>query len=250
MDFDTLTTNNDPYAMKQEIQDLNIMLDEIEQERDDARAEVKRLEGELKKANETLQNNQLNLIEPLQNKIQELESIVDDKEADIKKRYKRKLRKYKREIEIERKINEKLKGKISRHQSKTREEGSFAKLYNVETTSYGDENENKRYLSSKTDKNRKSRKKIKAAIAPPEDCDNYDDGLDINTSKNLAYNTAVDKENIQPNQTVRRNKSQTLTGNRALKLGELLRNNTPAHMSTHKNLRDYLLKIETSQLTW
>lgn len=105
-DYDTLTTNNnDPYTLKQEVQDLNIMLDEIEQERDSTKAYATKLEAELKKTKDILQNNQLNLIEPLQKKIMDLEKIVDQKEADIKKRYKWKLRKYKREIEMERKVD-------------------------------------------------------------------------------------------------------------------------------------------------
>jgi phage host-nuclease inhibitor protein Gam len=123
--FDTLTTNNnDPLALKQEVQDLNIMIDEIEQERDNAQSYAKKLESELAKTKEVLHSNQLNLIEPLQNKIQELEKIVDQKEADIKKRYKWKLRKYKREIEMEKKINQRLKSKISRGNSANRDEST------------------------------------------------------------------------------------------------------------------------------
>lgn len=76
--------NNDPYTLKQEVQDLNIMLDEIEQERDASQAYARKLEAELAKTKEILQNNQLNLIEPLQNKIAELEKIVEEKESDIK----------------------------------------------------------------------------------------------------------------------------------------------------------------------
>lgn len=45
---------------------------------------------------------------------------MDQKEADIKKRYKWKLRKYKREIEMERQINQRLKSKISRDNSTTK----------------------------------------------------------------------------------------------------------------------------------
>lgn len=139
-DFDTLTTNNDPYSLKQEIQDLHIMIDEVEQERDEAKELVARLQDDLMRTKEILQNNQLNLIDPLQNKIIELEKMVNENEADIKKRYKRKLRKYKREIELEQRINAQLKDKLSRHQSKRREE-SLGRLYNLETSSYNDENE-------------------------------------------------------------------------------------------------------------
>lgn len=103
----------------------------MEQERDHAHNYAKKIEAELKKTKEVsllspiptfqvLQKNQLNLIEPLQNKIAELEIIVDQKEADIKKRYKWKLRKYKREIEMERQINLRLKSKISRENSTTK----------------------------------------------------------------------------------------------------------------------------------
>lgn len=124
-DFETLTTNNnDPYVLKQEVQDLNIMLDEFEQERDNAREYAKKLEADLAKTKEVLKNNQLNLIEPLQNKIIELEKLVEEKEADIKKRYKWKLRKYKREIEMERKINQKLKSKLSRSNSRVKKDNS------------------------------------------------------------------------------------------------------------------------------
>lgn len=122
-DFDTLTTtNNDPYTLKQEVQDLNIMIDEIEQERDSSQNYAKKLETELSKTKDILQSNQLNLIEPLQNKIIQLEKIVEEKEADIKKRYKWKLRKYKREIEMEKKVNQKLKSKLSRDHSRHRED--------------------------------------------------------------------------------------------------------------------------------
>lgn len=125
MDFETLTTNNDPYSLRQEVQDLNIMLDEVEQERDAAKNYAKKLESDLKKTKEILQNNQLNLIDPLQKKITELEAKLDEKEADIKKRYKWKLRKYKREIEMEKKINHKLKSKLSRDHSRHREDSSL-----------------------------------------------------------------------------------------------------------------------------
>jgi predicted nucleic acid-binding Zn-ribbon protein len=100
------------------------MLDEFEQERDNAREYAKKLETDLAKTKEVLKNNQLNLIEPLQSKIIELEKMVEEKEADIKKRYKWKLRKYKREIEMERKINQKLKSKLSRSNSRVKKEGS------------------------------------------------------------------------------------------------------------------------------
>ena len=131
LDLDTLTTNNDPYSLKQEVQDLNIMLEEVEQERDEAKNYIKQLEEELNNTKEILKNNQMNLIDPLQNRILELESIVEEKEGDIKKRYKRKLRKYKREIEIERSINEKLKEKLSKHQTKFREESGPGLLYHI-----------------------------------------------------------------------------------------------------------------------
>lgn len=62
---------------------------------------------------------------------------------------------------------------------------------------------------------------------------------------NPVYNTSDNREvNAR---TIRRNKSQTLTGNRALNIEELFRNDTPSNMSTQKNLKDYLLKIETSK---
>lgn len=61
-----------------------------------------------------------------------------------------------------------------------------------------------------------------------------------------GYDTQ-DKDKVSTTKTVRRNKSQTLTGNRALNIEGLFRNNTPSHMSTQKNLRDYLLKIETTK---
>lgn len=61
--------------LKQEVQDLNIMLDEIEQERDTDRTYTQKLEAELLKTKEILENNQLKLIDPLQNKIQELEKM-------------------------------------------------------------------------------------------------------------------------------------------------------------------------------
>jgi hypothetical protein len=51
--FDTLTThNNDPLALRQEVQDLNIMIDEIELERDNAQNYIKKLESELQKTKE------------------------------------------------------------------------------------------------------------------------------------------------------------------------------------------------------
>lgn len=51
--FDTLTThNNDPLALRQEVQDLNIMIDEMEQERDHAHNYAKKIEAELKKTKE------------------------------------------------------------------------------------------------------------------------------------------------------------------------------------------------------
>jgi len=62
-------------VLKQEVQDLNIMLDEIEQERDTDRTYTQKLEAELLKTKEILENNQLKLIDPLQNKIQELEKM-------------------------------------------------------------------------------------------------------------------------------------------------------------------------------
>lgn len=109
----------------------------------------------------------MNLIDPLQNRIIELEKLVEEKEGDIKKRYKRKLRKYKREIEIERSINEKLKDKLSKNQTKFREENCPGRLYHIDTISNGEEteelnkskkyiseNENKRYLSNKASDNR------------------------------------------------------------------------------------------------
>ena len=61
--------------LKQEVQDLNIMLDEIEQERDTDRTYTQKLEAELLKTKEILENNQLKLIDPLQNKIQDLEKM-------------------------------------------------------------------------------------------------------------------------------------------------------------------------------
>lgn len=66
------------------MQDLNIMLEEVEQERDEFKNYAKKVEQELKKTKEILHNNQLNLIEPLQNKIQGLEKLLDEKEGDIK----------------------------------------------------------------------------------------------------------------------------------------------------------------------
>jgi hypothetical protein len=51
------------------------MLDEIEQERDTDRTYTQKLEAELLKTKEILENNQLKLIDPLQNKIQELEKM-------------------------------------------------------------------------------------------------------------------------------------------------------------------------------
>lgn len=178
IDYDTLTTNNDPISLKQEVEDLHLMIEEMEQERDDARDQVRNLQKELVKTQEIIHQNQLNLIDPLQNKIQQLEKIVDEKEADIKKRYKRKLRKYKREIEVQARIIDQLKSKVSKHQSKRREESSLGKMYNIETSSYGDENEdiniglnrtkkytleqeNKRYSNSNFEKMRKSKSKTK-----------------------------------------------------------------------------------------
>lgn len=60
------------------------MLEEVEQERDEFKNYAKKVEQELKKTKEILHNNQLNLIEPLQNKIQGLEKLLDEKEGDIK----------------------------------------------------------------------------------------------------------------------------------------------------------------------
>jgi hypothetical protein len=57
----------------------------------------------------------------------ELERIVDQNEADIKKRYMWKLRKYKREIEMERQINQRLKSKVSRDNSKNRDDSSIGR---------------------------------------------------------------------------------------------------------------------------
>jgi hypothetical protein len=50
--------------------------------------------------------------------------IVDENESEIKKRYKWKLRKYKREIDMEKKINQKLKSKLSRTNSQSRRDNS------------------------------------------------------------------------------------------------------------------------------
>lgn len=128
--------------------------------------QVKQLQDELNNTKEILKNNQMNLIDPLQNRIVELEKLVEEKEGDIKKRYKRKLRKYKREIEIERSINEKLKDKLAKNQTKFREENCPGRLYHIDTISNGEEteelnkskklseNENKRYLSNKASDNR------------------------------------------------------------------------------------------------
>jgi hypothetical protein len=65
----------------------------------------------------------------------ELERIVDQNEADIKKRYMWKLRKYKREIEMERQINQRLKSKVSRDNSKNRDESSLGRLSSMLTLS-------------------------------------------------------------------------------------------------------------------
>jgi len=51
--------------------------------------------------------------------------IVDENESEIKKRYKWKLRKYKREIDMEKKINQKLKSKLSRTNSQSRRDNSW-----------------------------------------------------------------------------------------------------------------------------
>lgn len=235
------------------------MLEEVEQERDEANNLVSQLQEELKNTKEILKNNQMNLIEPLQNRITDLERLVEEKEGDIKKRYKRKLRKYKREIEIERSINEKLKDKLSKNQTKLREDHYPSRLYHIDTISngeetedlnkskkYASENENKRYLSNKASDNRITQIKNKNHIIVK----NIDEKCEVEIDKsqlcNPIYTTSTQKPNPQNSQTVRRNKSQTLTGNRALNIEELFRNNTPSHMSTHKNLREYLMKIETS----
>ena len=63
-------------------------------------------------------------------------------------------------------------------------------------------------------------------------------------------NATSDHAEVPDVRTVRRNKSQTLTGNRALNIEELFRNNTPSHMSTQKNLRDYLVKINAKEDAW
>lgn len=177
------------------------------------------------------------------------------RKATLNKRYKRKLRKYKREIEIERKINEKLKSKLSLFQPNAREDNNFGRLYNIETTSYGDdneaynrskkylaENENKRYLSNKGENNRISSKNMQVMKTRMDD-DEPELEFVQNQNCNSKY-ISTETTTIQNNQTVRRNKSQTLTGNRALNIEDLIRNNTPSHMSTHKNLREYLMKIE------
>jgi hypothetical protein len=67
--------------------------------------------------------------------------------------------------------------------------------------------------------------------------------------ENVSYNMNATSEDTRVDKrTVRRNKSQTLTGNRALNIEELFKNNnTPSHLSTQKNLRDYLLKVETTK---
>lgn len=213
--FDTLTTNNnDPLALKQEVQDLNIMLDEVEQERDNAVELSHKLETELEKVKEELSNNQLNLIKPLQTKIEELEKIVEEKESDIKIRYKWKLRKYKREIEMEKQINQRLKAKLHRRKSKTKD-------YMTQSDFMG---------SQKTKNHRKSKKRL-AAVESKINDENVN-SLNVSNFSN----------------TMRRNKSQTLNGNRVLNMEELLKNNnTPSQMNTQKNLKDYFLKFETTK---
>lgn len=212
--FDTLTTNNnDPLTLKQEVQDLNIMLDEMEQERDNAIDYAKKVDLELQKTKDVLNKNQLNLIEPLHNKIAELEKIVDEKEADIKKRYKWKLRKYKREIDMERQINQRLKTQIARDQSKAKNYKTF-----------------NQFVDSKNSENKKSKKKFVNA-----DSKIYDENVNIMNSTCLST-------------TMRRNKSQTLNGNRALNMDELLKNNnTPSQMNTQKNLKDYFIKFDSTK---
>ena len=190
------------------------MLDELEQERDNVADYAKKLEAELQKTKEILNKNQLNLIEPLQEKISQLEKIVGEKESDIKKRYKWKLRKYKREIDMEKQINQRLKSQLARDQSKSKNYKTF-----------------NQYVDSRSvEKHRKSKKKLQAV-------DSKINNENVNILNATSFST-----------TMRRNKSQTLNGNRALNMDELLKNNnTPSQMNTQKNLKDYFLKFDSTK---
>ena len=59
-----------------------------------------------------MRDNKVNLIEPLKERLSELEQMVQNKEQKVKKNYRRKLRKCRKELENEKKINLSLAKRI------------------------------------------------------------------------------------------------------------------------------------------
>lgn len=127
-------------------------------------------------------------------------------------RYKWKLRKYKREMEMEKQINNRLKSQLKKY-------GSTSKHH----LSSSD------FCESQSIKNYKKSSKKSMFMA--------DNKENINMANHSNFSS-----------TMRRNKSQTLNGNRVVNMAEFMKNNTPSQVNTQKNLKEYFLKFESKEI--
>ena len=95
-----------------EIHSFKERIVKLENEREQARFYAKELEEELEQTKSVLKNNQTNLIEPLKNRLWELEQCIQNKEDKVRRNYRRKLKKWRKELENEKKINISLAKRI------------------------------------------------------------------------------------------------------------------------------------------
>lgn len=105
--------NSDNSGYIEQIENLKMKIEKVENEREHANFYAKELEEELKKTKEALHDNKVNLIDPLKNRLAELDNLIQVKEQKVKRTYKRKLKRVKRELENEKKINVSLAKRIS-----------------------------------------------------------------------------------------------------------------------------------------
>ena len=108
----SLLDKNKDFDPQHIVDNMKSALQSSENEKEEARYYAKQLEKELFNTKQIMHNNKVNLIDPLKQRLFELESMVHEKEQKVRKVYKKKIRKFRKELENEKKINVSLAKRI------------------------------------------------------------------------------------------------------------------------------------------